>query len=118
MDKRARAEELAKRPSLIAASPEETTNGQPIYFARVFELEGCLGQGKTREAAIKDLRLAMVDLIENLLEDGLAVPAPTPLVTLKTAAQGTFTFVQQGKTLQTKITEIYRNVYILPAHAG
>ncbi|MGC8857383.1 MAG: type II toxin-antitoxin system HicB family antitoxin [Anaerolineae bacterium] len=118
MDKRARAEELAKRPYLIATSLEETTDGEPIYVARVLEMEGCFGQGKTREAAIEDLRLAMVDFIESLLEDGLPVPEPTPLVTLKTTAQGTFTFVQQGKTLQPQFTEIYRDVYILPAHAG
>ncbi|MEW6286351.1 MAG: type II toxin-antitoxin system HicB family antitoxin [Chloroflexota bacterium] len=118
MNTRARAEELAKRPYLIATSLEETTDGQPIYVARVLEIEGCFGQGETREAAIEDLRLAMVDYIASLLEDGLPVPEPTPLVTLKTAAQGTFTFIQQGKTLLPKPTEIYRDVYFLPAQTG
>ncbi len=118
MDTYAKAKELARRPYLIATSVDETTEGHPVYFARVLELDGCFGQGETRQAAIEDLRLAMVDFIASLLEDGLPVPEPTPLVTLGTATQGTFTFVQQGKTLQPKPSEINRDVYILPVQAG
>lgn len=120
MDTRAQAEEMAKRPYLIMTAVEETTDGQPVYFARVLEMDGCFGQGQTREAAIEDLRLAMVDFIASLLEDGLPVPEPTPLIkpTLGTATQGAFTFTKQGKTLQPKQNEIYRDVYFLSAQTG
>jgi hypothetical protein len=33
-------------------------------------MDGCFGQGETHEAVIEDSRLAMVDFIESLLEDG------------------------------------------------
>jgi predicted RNase H-like HicB family nuclease len=120
MDIRAKAEALAKRPYIIMTAIEETTDNQPIYFARVLEMDGCFGQGETREAAIEDLHLAMVDFIESLLEDGLPVPEPTPLFkpTLGTATQGAFTFTKQGKGLQLKQEEAYRDVYFLSARAG
>ena len=120
MDTRTKAEELAKRPYVFMTSVEETTDNQPIYFARVLEMDGCFGQGKTREAAIEDLRLAMVDFIESLVEDGLPVPEPTPLIrpTLGTATQGAFTFTKQGKTFQPKQNEVNRDAYFLSAQAG
>lgn len=119
MDTRAKAEALAKRPYIITTAIEETTDNQPIYFARVLEIEGCFGQGETREAAIEDLRSAMVDFIESLLEDGLPVPEPTKLVnsTLGTATQAAFTFVAQGKKLQPKQSEVIRDAYVLTAQA-
>jgi predicted RNase H-like HicB family nuclease len=120
MDARAKAEELAKRPYLIMTSVDATTEGNPVYLARTFEMEGCFGQGETREAAIEDLRLAMVDFIESLLEDGLPVTEPTQLFgpTLGTATQGAFTFTKQGTSLQPKQDEAYRDVYFLSAHTG
>ncbi len=119
MDTRTKAEELAKRPYVIMTSVEETTDDQPIYFARVLEMDGCFGQGKTREAAIEDLRLAMVDFIESLVEDGLPIPEPTLLeYTLGTATQGAFTFTKQGQTLQPKPNDAHRDVYLLFARAG
>ncbi|HMN00768.1 MAG TPA: type II toxin-antitoxin system HicB family antitoxin [Anaerolineales bacterium] len=120
MDTRAKAETLAKLPYIVTTAIEESTDNQPIYFARVLEIEGCFGQGETREAAIEDLRLAMVDFIESLLEDGLPVPEPSQLFTptLGTATQGTFTFLKQGKNLQPKRSETYRDEYFLLAHAG
>ncbi|MCL5611680.1 MAG: type II toxin-antitoxin system HicB family antitoxin [Chloroflexi bacterium] len=119
MDTRTKAEELATRPYVIMTSVEKTTDDQPIYFARVLEMDGCFGQGKTREAAIEDLHLAMVDFIESLVEDGLPVPKPTPLEhTLGTATQGAFTFTKQGQTLQPKPNDAHRDVYLLFAHAG
>ncbi len=119
MDTRAKAETLAKRPYIIMTAIEESTDEQPIYFARVLEIEGCFGQGETREAAIEDLRLAMVDFIESLLEDELPVPEPTPLLrsTLGTATQGVFTFTRQGKGFQPKQVETNRNAYFLSVHA-
>jgi len=117
MNTRAKAEELAKRPYLIMASIDETTEGEPIYLARALEIDGCFGQGGTSEAAIEDLRLAMQDFIESLLEDGLPVPEPTPLksVTLGTATQGVFTFEKKGEVLQLKQNEVFRDIYFLSA---
>ena len=101
-------------------SVDTTTEGNPVYLARALEVEGCFGQGETHEAAIEDLRLALVDFIESLLEDGLPVPEPTPLFkpTLGTATQGAFTFTKQGKGLQPKQDQAYRDVYFLSALAG
>lgn len=115
MDTRARAEALAKRPYIIKTSLEESTDSQPIHFAQTVELEGCFGQGETREAAIEDLRLAMVDFIESLLEDGLPVPEPTSLYkpTAGTAVQGAFTYTQQAQGLQPKQDETYQDAYYL-----
>src|SRR6266508_2086899 len=101
MDIRAKAEELAKRPYLIMTSIEETTDDQPIHFARVLEMDGCFGQGLTRDQAVEDLRLAMIDFIESLLADDLPVPEPTNVSqTIGTSNQGVFTFVAQGKKLE------------------
>lgn len=118
METRAKAEKLAKRPYLLMTSVGETTDDQPIHFARVLEMDGCFGQGETREQALEDLRLAMVDFIESLLEDGLPVPKPTPLIntTISTAVESTLTFTGQGKFLQPKQTKIYRDTYLLSAH--
>lgn len=118
MDTRAKAEELARRPYLIMTSIEETTDDQPIYFARVLEMDGCFGQGATREEAIADLRSAMVDFIESLLDDGLPVPEPTKVdSTVGTSTQGVFTFVAQGKKMQ-KQNENYQNDYVLLAQSS
>jgi len=117
---RPKADDLARRPYLIMTSVDSTTEDHPIYLARVLEMEGCFGQGETREAAIADLRLALVDFIESLLEDGLPVPEPTQLYdsTLGTATQAAFTFITQGKKLQPKPNEAYQDTYVLLAQAG
>ena len=118
MDTRAKAEELAGRPYLIRTSLEETTDDQPIHFARVLEMDGCFGQGSTRDVAIADLRLAMVDFIESLLKDGLPVPEPTKVdSTIGTSTQGVFTFIAQGKKIQ-KQSENYQDDYVLLAQAS
>jgi predicted RNase H-like HicB family nuclease len=127
MDTRSKAEELARRPYLIMTSLEETTDNEPIYFARVLEMDGCFGQGNSREDAIHDLQLAMVDFIESLIEDGLEVPAPSRLVktsspletnrllntTVSTSSEKTITFAGQGKMLQLKQNEVYLDTYLL-----
>jgi predicted RNase H-like HicB family nuclease len=115
MTSRVKATELAKRPYLISTSVEETTENEPIYFARVLEMEGCFGQGETREQAVEDLRLAMVDFIESLLEDGLPVPEPSRLVntTSYTAQDSTLTFIREGNALYQKQVQSYRDTYVL-----
>jgi predicted RNase H-like HicB family nuclease len=85
------AKKMAKRSYLIMTSKSETTDGQPIYHARTIEIEGCIGQGDTPEQAVLDLRDALVDYIEGLLEDGLEVPELTPLV--RTVGTGTSTSI-------------------------
>jgi predicted RNase H-like HicB family nuclease len=119
MDNRAKAESLANRPYFIMTSADTTTEGHPIYFARIPEMEGCFGQGETREAAIEDLRLAMVDFIESLLEDGLPVAEPTQLInpTLGTGTEGAFTFTKVGKELRPKHDEAYPDAFLLSVHA-
>jgi predicted RNase H-like HicB family nuclease len=118
MNTRSKAEKLAKRSYLIMTSMEEATDNQPIHFARVLEMDGCFGQGSTREKAIADLRLAMTDFIESLLEDGLPVPEPTKVdSTIGTSTQGTFTFIAEGKKLH-KQKENYQDDYVLLAQAS
>jgi len=70
------AQQLASRKYRFQVALDETTDGRPAYAARVVELEGCLGQGGTVEAALADVRAAMADYIHSLLEDGLPVPDP------------------------------------------
>jgi predicted RNase H-like HicB family nuclease len=99
----------------LITSLDETTEGKPIYFARVFEIDGCFGQGETPEESIADLRLAIVDFIESLLVDGLPVPDPTSLLkpTLGTAIQGSYTFIKQDNSLKLKQYPIDHNAYFL-----
>jgi predicted RNase H-like HicB family nuclease len=119
MELREKAEKLAKRPYFLMTSVEETTDGQQIYFARVLEIEGCFGQGETREQAIDDLRLAMVDFIQSLLEDGLTIPEPSTLVnttvgtTAGTTAGTTLTYIGKGKRFRREQNLAYKDAYIL-----
>lgn len=113
MDIHAEAERLANRPYLIKTTVDSTTEEQPIIFAQVLELEGCFGQVETREAAIQDLRLAMADFIESLLQDGLPVPGPTKSSpTFGTAMKGSYVFVSVGKKFQPKPVEASPDAYV------
>jgi predicted RNase H-like HicB family nuclease len=114
MDIRSEAEKLASRPYIFMTSVDTTTAGHPVHFARVYEIEGCFGQGDTREEAIDDLRLALVDFIESLLEDELPVPGPAEISpTFGTAAKGSYTFIREGRKLQPKPVEARKEAYIL-----
>jgi predicted RNase H-like HicB family nuclease len=44
------------------------------YVAFCPVLKGCVAQGKTKQEAIKNLKKAMKDYIECLIEDGYPVP--------------------------------------------
>lgn len=79
LDLRSKAEKLARRPYIIKVLRDQTTDDQPIYFARNPELEGCFGQGNTPSEATEDLLDARIDYILSLLEDGLPVPDPNRL---------------------------------------
>jgi predicted RNase H-like HicB family nuclease len=85
---RQKAIELAKRPYRFQVMQDETTEGQPMYAARVVELEGCIGSGATPEDALKDAYKAMVDYIESLLEDDMRVPEPFDLLPVSFSSAG------------------------------
>lgn len=91
------AQKLAARPYFIMWSLDETTEGKPIFVARTLEIKNCFGQGNTSKEAETDLRGALVDFIEGLLEDGLTVPEPAHLVkTQKTGVSATVNLSNQA----------------------
>jgi predicted RNase H-like HicB family nuclease len=47
------------------------------YVATVPALPGCVSQGRTRQAALRNVKEAIEVYIESLVEDGLAVPVQT-----------------------------------------
>lgn len=109
------AEELAARPYFILKLRDETTEGDPIYVARALEIENCFGQGNTPEEAEQDLRGALVDFIEGLLEDDLYVPEPAHLVKTKgTGVDSTVTITNRNAY---SINVNGDNSYILSIHA-
>jgi len=79
------ATQLANRPYRYEVRLDETTTGEPIYFASCQDIEGCHAQGQTPEEARHNLILARADFIYSLLEDGLPVPEPTSFATVSTA---------------------------------
>lgn len=94
-DRRNKAEQLASRPYVIEAQPSETTDGAPSWVAYVMELNGCIGQGETKEEAIADVKLAMVDFIETMLEYEMHVPAPKQTPTVSTGSKAKVVKVEQ-----------------------
>ncbi len=44
------------------------------FIAKCPTLRGCVAQGRTAESALKNLRAAMQDYVECLIEDGVPVP--------------------------------------------
>ena len=71
-----KAKQLAARPYQMRIFADETTDGEPGYYAVIPEMPGCASDGETVEEAKKNLELALVDFIYFLLEDGLPVPEP------------------------------------------
>ena len=55
------------------------------YVAFCPILRGCVSQGKTKKEAVDNLKLAMKDYIECLVEDGLSVPTEIGKETVKVA---------------------------------
>ena len=83
---RERAEKYAQLPYTVEVARDETTDGRPVYIARLSEMDGCIGQGETIEQAVDDLKQAAVDYIESLLDDGLPVPQPASFATAMNSA--------------------------------
>lgn len=109
------AEKLAARPYSILKLRDETTDGVPIYIARAIEIENCFGQGDSGEEAEQDLRGALVDFIEGLLEDGLHVPEPARLVKTEGTSVDSTVTVTNPKGYSINVNG--DNSYILSIHA-
>ncbi len=108
---RARAEKLSERAYSVEVVTDETTEGMPIYLARILELEGCMAQGETIEQALENLKEAKLDFIESLLEDGLPVPSPSLMVTsTSSTTSATFTLTNR----QEEPSRVYTAVLITP----
>ena len=72
-------EEYMALPWKTTVEKSELSDGTPCFVAENPELESCLGQGDTPEAALADLKSARRDLLTVLLEDGDEIPMPKPL---------------------------------------
>ena len=71
-----KARKLAARPYEVQFVPDFDTDGNPVFFARIPEMPGCVAHGDTIEEAKEWIELAKVDFIYFYLEDGLAPPEP------------------------------------------
>ncbi|GIK65704.1 MAG: hypothetical protein BroJett018_34980 [Chloroflexota bacterium] len=83
------ARALALRNYTTILSSENLSDGTEMFLARNPELEGCMAQGETPEAAQSNLLEARIDYIYFLLEDGLPVPDPTREVTSSLSTEHT-----------------------------
>jgi predicted RNase H-like HicB family nuclease len=115
-DERDQAIKLAGRPYFIKVGLENTTDEKPVYLAHVIELEGCFGQGDTLEQAVANLREAMVDYIESLLEDGLFVPSPADFIGTTSSSIST-TFISSNDNVERHLkkeepSHHYSNIHI------
>jgi predicted RNase H-like HicB family nuclease len=90
------AARLAALPYSVEVAKDETTDGRPIFLARVPELEGCMAQGDTLDQALDSLQEAKLDFILALLVDALPVPLPATLATV-TAAGTSSTVILSNK---------------------
>ena len=71
-----KAEELAARDYDVVWSFDELSNGDNVFLVEHPELEGCMVQADTLEDALAELKVATVDFIYFMLEDGLEIPPP------------------------------------------
>lgn len=102
---REQAEKLAELPYSVEVALDETTEGQPVYLARIPELEGCIGQGRTIDEAVSNLHEAKVDFIESLLADELPVPQPTLLATITSSSVSTTVVLKFPQTVARGLEE-------------
>ncbi len=107
-----KAEKLAELPFTVEVELDETTDSQPVYLARILELDGCMSQGETIEQAVENLRLAKIDFIQSLLEDGLPVPKPSILATTTSSLGSvTYTFSNQRPSVERFVQERPSRLY-------
>lgn len=71
-----KAKKLAARPYNVQYVPDHDTDGEPVFFARIPEMPGCVAHGDTIEEAKEWIELAKIDFIYFYLEDGLMPPEP------------------------------------------
>jgi predicted RNase H-like HicB family nuclease len=111
------AEKLAAHPYRIRVTPDETTDGRSVFLARIIELDGCVGHGSNVQEAIADVRKAMIDYIESLLEDNMPVPTPLDLLPVSISSGSSLPpiseVVQGDKKLEMR--ETVKPEYIVPA---
>jgi predicted RNase H-like HicB family nuclease len=69
------AREYLKLPYTIVIRHITDESGD-YYFATVSELDGCMGDGATYEAAFADIEDAMEGWIQTRLANGFPVPSP------------------------------------------
>lgn len=74
-----RAKKLAARPYQVQIVPDYDTDGNPVFFARIPEMPGCVAHGDTIDEAKEWLGLAKIDFIYFFLEDGMMPPEPARL---------------------------------------
>ena len=67
-----KARRLAARPYEVQFVPDFNTDGNPVFFARIPEMPGCVAHGDTIEEAREWIELAKVDFIYFYLEDGIS----------------------------------------------
>jgi len=70
------AEDYLALPYTIELVQDTDDAGHRGWVAEIEELPGCISQGETAEAAIANVRDAMLGWISVALQDGQAVPQP------------------------------------------
>ena len=78
---RREAQQYLDLPYSVEVSMDRSVGGNPTYVARIREFAGCLAQGDSASAAVREVKEALVDYVTTLLEDGLPVPSPQTTVT-------------------------------------
>ena len=100
-DSRAKAEILASRAYTLQITPDETTDGEPLWVMENPEVPGCIAQGGSPEEALENLKDARTEYILSLLDDGESVPEPAPQATITGARAHTVSvlgsYVQLGQ---------------------
>lgn len=69
-------EEYLALPYRILLTPDADEEGASGWVAEVVELDGCISQGETPQAAVARIRDAMEGWVAVALEEGKAIPEP------------------------------------------
>ena len=57
---------------------DDSDPSEPVWFAKIFELPGCITEADTAEEATEMIQDAMTAWLETALEAGRAIPEPRP----------------------------------------